>query len=120
MDALKTNVDYIICGWLVLIKSTFNVEYNVLPSINKQVIYVNNTDKKVYGNIFVGDNQQTSISVCIPSPYSYTSLMISAIDNLDSSALLYRYIENEGSTSVVIATQKYVDNKIIGAINTNY
>ena len=57
-----------------------------------------------------------SLTAIIRSPYSYTSIMISAVNDLDDSAILYRYTENAGS----IATREYVVSQIQGAINASY
>lgn len=97
-----------------------NVEYNVLPSTNKNVIYINNNNQNIYGYIATEINQRVAFSAALHSPYSYTSLMISATDDLDVSATLYRYTENAGGISKNIATRDYVVSQIQGAINASY
>ena len=61
-----------------------------------------------------------SLTAIIPSPYSYTSIMISAVNDLDDSAILYRYTANAGSIARIIATREYVVSQIQGAINASY
>ena len=46
--------------------------------------------------------------------------MISAVDDLDVSAILYRHTENEESIGKIIATRDYVVSQIQGAINSSY
>lgn len=119
-DALKTKLDYITCRWFVLIKSTLNVEYNTIPSTNKRTIYVNDNDQNIYGGVGTEINQSVAITTAKLSPYTYTTLMISAIGDLDVSATLYRHTENAEGISKIIATRDYVVSQIQGAINASY
>ena len=65
-------------------------------------------------------NQRIAVTAAIRSPYTYTSLLISATDDFDVSATLYRYTENAGGISKTIATRDYVVSQIQGAINASY
>lgn len=65
-------------------------------------------------------NQSIAVTAATRSPYTYTSIMISAIDDLDKSVILYRYTENAGSIFKTIATRDYVVSQIQGAINASY
>ena len=65
-------------------------------------------------------NQRIAVTAAIRSPYTYTSLLISATDDFDVSAKLYRYTENAGGISKNIATRDYVVSQIQGAINASY
>ena len=96
------------------------VEYNTLPSTNKIAIYVNNNDQNIYGGVMTEINQRIAVTAAIRSPYTYTSLLISATDDFDVSATLYRYTENAGGISKTIATRDYVVSQIQGAINASY
>lgn len=64
--------------------------------------------------------QTVGVTAAIRSPYTYTSIMISAVNDLDVSAVLYRYTENVGDISKTIATRDYVVSQIQGAINASY
>ena len=65
-------------------------------------------------------NQSIAVSAAIRSPRTYTSIIISAVNDLDVSAILYRYTENAGGISKTIATRDYVVSQIQGAINASY
>lgn len=96
------------------------VEYNALPSTNKISIYVNNNDQNVYGGVATEINQSIAFFAGIRSPRTYTSVMVSAIGDLDNSVTIYRYAENAGGISKTIATRDYVFSQIQGAINASY
>lgn len=96
------------------------VEYNILPSTNKTAIYVNNNDKNIYGAVATEMDQKIAVSAAIRSPYTYTSVQVSAIEDLDKSVVIYRYTENGGNFSKIIATRDYVVSQIQGAINASY
>ena len=97
-----------------------NVEYNTVPSTNKGIIYVTSNDPSIYGAVKTEINQSVAITAAMNSPSTYTSLMVSATDDLAVSATLYRYTENVGSISKTIATRDYVVSQIQGAINASY
>lgn len=97
-----------------------NVEYNTLPSTNKTAIYVNNNDQNIYGGVTTEINQSVAVTAAIRSPYTYTSVLVSAIDDLDKSVVIYRYTEDAGSIFKTIATRDYVVSQIQGAINASY
>lgn len=96
------------------------VEYNALPLTNKATIYVNNNDQNVYGGVATEINQSIGFFAGIRSPSTYTSLLVSAIGDLDKSIEIYRYTENAESISKTIATRDYVVSQIQGAINSSY
>lgn len=96
------------------------VEYNTVPSTNKRTIYVANNDPNIYGSVGTEINQSVAITTAMFSPHTYTTLMISATDDLGVSATLYRYTENAENTSKIIATRDYVQQQIQGAINASY
>lgn len=65
-------------------------------------------------------NQRIAVTAAMRSPYTYTSVLVSAIDDLDKSVVIYRYTENAEGISKTIATRDYVVSQIQGAINASY
>lgn len=65
-------------------------------------------------------DQSIAVTAAIRSPYTYTSVLVSAIDDFDKSVVIYRYTENAGGISKTIATRDYVVSQIQGAINASY
>ena len=60
------------------------------------------------------------MSIAVDNSDSYTSLLLSQLDNLESCVAVYRKINSSTAISAIIATQNYVDNKITGAIAASY
>ena len=75
--------------------------------------------KEAYGYINIENDVKISLSITQGINSSYTTLLLSQLEDLESCVSIYRQIDST-TMSAVIATQNYVDNKITGAINSNY
>lgn len=75
--------------------------------------------KEAYGYINIENSAKISLSITQGINSSYTALLLGQLEDLESCVSIYRQIDSTTMSSV-IATQNYVDNKITGAINSNY